>query len=190
MAWKNVNGSYGTYEFNEKTHEVRNAKTHVKVGERTNKSGNHFYRLSINGKKRTVSWGTIVKGIPDFNVRGENERVCANCGKKFNAHNSRSRFCSKRCKRRNDNVQYSSFHVKRAKKYGVDYERGITLPRVIKKFGGICQMCGKKVNTGAYKDIATIDHIVALKNGGSHTWENVQLLCLSCNSKKADYEDR
>jgi 5-methylcytosine-specific restriction endonuclease McrA len=33
---------------------------------------------------------------------------------------------------------------------------------------------------------ATLDHVIALANNGTHTWDNVQLLCSDCNSKKRD----
>ena len=34
------------------------------------------------------------------------------------------------------------------------------------------------------RNYPTVDHIVAVKNGGTDTFDNVQLLCKHCNSKK------
>lgn len=42
----------------------------------------------------------------------------------------------------------------------------------------MCNICGKA-------DVAlTIDHIIPLSKGGTHTVENVQPLCVNCNCKK------
>jgi 5-methylcytosine-specific restriction endonuclease McrA len=40
-----------------------------------------------------------------------------------------------------------------------------------------CQKCHRTENL-------TLDHIVALSIGGTHTRDNLQVLCRSCNSKK------
>lgn len=47
-------------------------------------------------------------------------------------------------------------------------------------YGGICLDCksGEKP--------LTMDHVVPLSLGGSHTIQNIQPLCLSCNSKKGN----
>ena len=39
------------------------------------------------------------------------------------------------------------------------------------------------------KSILILDHIVSLRNGGDNSASNLQLLCDSCNSKKATTED-
>lgn len=76
--------------------------------------------------------------------------------------------------------------------YGCDYEEGITLPRIINKYSGICQLCGMPVNesdrkgNSIGKKYPTIDHIIPLSKGGSHTWGNVQLAHMACNSSKCD----
>jgi 5-methylcytosine-specific restriction endonuclease McrA len=35
-------------------------------------------------------------------------------------------------------------------------------------------------------DAPTVDHIIPLAKGGTHTWDNVQLAHWSCNSDKRD----
>ncbi len=42
-----------------------------------------------------------------------------------------------------------------------------------------CQYCS------ATRDL-TIDHVIPLSKGGSHTWENVVTACQSCNQRKGD----
>lgn len=51
-----------------------------------------------------------------------------------------------------------------------------------------CYICGVKVikSSNYRKDMATIDHVIPLSKGGSHTYENVKTCCHSCNSKKRD----
>lgn len=60
-----------------------------------------------------------------------------------------------------------------------------------------CQICGRNVDVndkwvnerGRWcfgRLYPTIDHIVALANGGTDTYDNVQLACKHCNSKKQD----
>ena len=68
------------------------------------------------------------------------------------------------------------------------YDRTVTLDAVFAKHRGICCECGRKtVRSKSYTPLqATLDHIVALNNGGTHTWDNVQLLCSECNSSKRD----
>ena len=68
------------------------------------------------------------------------------------------------------------------------YDRSVTLSSVYRKFGGRCCLCGRRTfRTSEYSPSrATLDHIIALANNGTHTWDNVQLLCADCNSKKRD----
>lgn len=49
---------------------------------------------------------------------------------------------------------------------------------VLKKYGHKCLWCGR---TDAR---LTMDHVVPLDKGGSHTINNIQPLCSSCNSRK------
>lgn len=49
---------------------------------------------------------------------------------------------------------------------------------VCNKFGNKCLKCGENE--------VTIDHVVPLSKGGTHSMDNVQPLCRSCNSTKHD----
>ena len=55
----------------------------------------------------------------------------------------------------------------------------------------ICQRCGiecPRDTKWPAKNFATLDHIVAITKGGLHSYDNVQTLCLSCNSSKGNRE--
>lgn len=50
-----------------------------------------------------------------------------------------------------------------------------------------CQLCGCRVKSGSAgydPGRATLDHIIPLSRGGSHTYANIQTACHLCNSKK------
>lgn len=52
-----------------------------------------------------------------------------------------------------------------------------------------CCCCKRKVRAYSsdgdwHEDRATVDHIIALANGGKHAYSNVQTLCHRCNSSK------
>lgn len=49
-----------------------------------------------------------------------------------------------------------------------------------------CATCGRKFTS---RNPATRDHIIPLSKGGGLTFENVQALCCTCNSKKGDRID-
>jgi 5-methylcytosine-specific restriction endonuclease McrA len=51
---------------------------------------------------------------------------------------------------------------------------------ILKYYGYQCLCCG------VTRDLS-IDHVIALANGGRHSRENVQVLCLSCNSSKGHW---
>src|SRR3990172_3829577 len=69
-------------------------------------------------------------------------------------------------------------------------ERKALKPEVIKaKFenqGGRCMYCGRKLNRANMH----ADHKKSLKNGGSNTPANIQLLCGYCNRLKGSMNDK
>lgn len=75
---------------------------------------------------------------------------------------------------------------------GVEYDESITLKAVRERDKDICQICGGIVDDTAIKNghirklYPTVDHIIPLSKGGSHTWDNVQLAHMACNAGKHD----
>jgi len=78
----------------------------------------------------------------------------------------------------------------RAAGFGAEYDGSVTLAKLVKRHSGICQLCGKPVDKMDRRDghigywYPTIDHVIPISAGGSHTWDNVQLAHMICNSKK------
>lgn len=118
------------------------------------------------------------------------DKICKRCGKHYHSESPTSKYCSKRCQKR-ANARACN-HRQRARKYGVAYESGITLEKLIERDGLTCKICGGQCNlsdrTSTHVGLSypTIDHIIAMKNGGGHTWDNVQIAHMICNSTKQD----
>lgn len=117
-------------------------------------------------------------------------KKCVCCGKEFYSEYPTQKYCSDKCKnkRKRNGRSYRS----RCRKYGVYYDSSVTRIKVIKRDHGICQICGKACNEHDLRwgtlgpDFPTVDHIIPLAKGGTHTWSNVQCACAMCNSDKRD----
>ena len=119
-------------------------------------------------------------------------KVCKHCGTLFIG---KSNYCSQRCRERNWERQKSRQRINNAKKNGaIDY--GITLDKLIKRDNNVCHICNKECNINDYtyknntfiagNNYPSIDHVVPLVKGGTHTWNNVKLAHRLCNSIKKD----
>ena len=82
---------------------------------------------------------------------------------------------------------------RRALRYGCSaFDDTISLKALIKRDKGICQICGAPTNEDDLinghigRMYPTLDHIIPLSKGGTHTWDNVQLAHMACNAGKCD----
>lgn len=113
---------------------------------------------------------------------------CQYCGRAFEQHN-KSCFCSEECRRKYKNLskqRKKDDRTKQAKKNG-NYDKSITLAKVYKRDRGVCYICGKHlILNDDYNrlDAPTIEHVVPICRGGTHTWGNVRLACRACNNAK------
>lgn len=131
---------------------------------------------------------------------GSVARICKECGDPFFSEVEGACYCSERCRNRARNRRQAESKKARGVGQGTyrrrmrvevtpaTYDRSVTLDAVYRKFNGVCCSCGRRTHrTKKYETLqATLDHVVALANNGTHTWDNVQLLCQECNSEKRD----
>lgn len=116
--------------------------------------------------------------------------ICVNCGKLFIGD---TKYCSSRCSNRKCEGKKEKQRLQRAKQNG-KIDKDITLDKLIHRDNNICGICGKECNSDDYKKdngtfivgslYPSIDHIIPLSKGGTHTWDNVQLAHMICNSIK------
>lgn len=144
----------------------------------------------------------------------EKTHVCKVCGSLFSIKEYMDergiievqhdpKFCSIKCQKKNAHMSSKireklngtkrATHRRRAKKYGCAYDGSISLKKLIKRDGLRCVLCGGLCNPDDHSwseyfgpTYPTIDHIVPMSKGGSHTWDNVQVAHAICNSIKSD----
>lgn len=113
---------------------------------------------------------------------------CKYCGKTFEQHRG-SLFCSIECAHKYSHYykhKQKTYRTQKAKKNG-NYDKSITLAKVYKRDHGVCYICGKHlILNDDYNrlDAPTIEHVVPICRGGTHTWDNVRLACRACNNAK------
>lgn len=131
-----------------------------------------------------------IKLMRFFNALAESKKPkhCEYCGTEFFSQSPYAKYCSEKCKRKNRGGSIR----KRCRKYGALYDPSVKPIKVFERDGYVCQICGIACNDtdrtwGSFGPYApTVDHILALANGGQHTWDNVQCVHAICNSYKRD----
>lgn len=115
-------------------------------------------------------------------------RCCKECGAIFTPEygNKKRTFCSDECLSRHANR--SSKHIRR-ERLKVAFRERVYRAEICKRDGFKCQICKTKVNMKAnvpHPLAPTMDHIIALANGGTHEASNVRLAHFMCNSLRGD----
>lgn len=102
-------------------------------------------------------------------------KQCLSCGRGYYGHH-RSIYCSA-CSSVKDTVGHQRY---RAGKHGVTtHFTPVEWLVLVGLAGGFCVACNQK-------GMLVPDHIISLYLGGKNTIDNIQPVCLSCNSKKGD----
>ena len=131
--------------------------------------------------------------------------ICKHCGKEWMFYPSEERYgkkqpyryCSRKCRITHNKSKDSDNIGHRLRKYGTAGAQRdvIHLDDLIKRDNGVCYLCGCETSKeDSWKDAKgyhvcggrypTIDHVIPLSKGGTHTWTNVKLACRNCNSIK------
>lgn len=109
---------------------------------------------------------------------------CATCAAEYRSRmymENRERYAS------ND---LARAHERRARIMGGSADKGITRDKLREVHGDNCVYCGVEMafnppGRNQPPTIATIEHLIPLSRGGSHTWENTALACRACNFSKS-----
>ena len=165
-------------------------------------------KIDIERKKRRAE---AEKADALFHLLNDKNHVCSVCGNHFSVSDymqstgriltpTSPKYCSKECRRKAANKARKKApsgrtgnYYDRARKYGCKYIPGITLKKLIERDGMKCQICGGICdwNDHSWSEYSgptypSIDHIIPMAKGGGHTWENVQVAHIICNSEKGD----
>ncbi|MDY2802632.1 MAG: HNH endonuclease [Limosilactobacillus sp.] len=122
--------------------------------------------------------------------------VCSVCGKEFDTYQKNQKTCSIECRKKRRNYKQD----RRINKDNL-VDKDITLATLYKRDKGICYICNglcnwnDMKNSKGYKTVGktypTIDHVIPLARGGTHSWDNVRLAHKYCNSiKSAKIDDK
>src|SRR6185503_12538801 len=70
--------------------------------------------------------------------------------------------------------------ARHARKQGAPAVEKIDRAAIIARDNSTCYLCG----TGSLTNEITLDHVLPLSRGGSHTADNLRVACVSCNCRK------
>lgn len=85
-------------------------------------------------------------------------------------------------------------HIRRARILGRELDRGITVLKLRKLYGDRCPYCQVRLDFKAGKKgdynpkRASIEHLIPISKGGTHTWDNCVLACMGCNLSRGNRE--
>lgn len=113
-------------------------------------------------------------------------KKCAYCNK---WHYKSRVYCSDECSKRNmkrNQVIAKTKRMNKARQNG-QFDADIDIYKLIERDGEQCYLCGDSVSFNVhYNDpkYPTIEHVLAIANGGTHSWDNVKVACRDCNNHK------
>ena len=123
-------------------------------------------------------------------IKRETPHHCPVCG----TMTTREKYCSDNCRNKAYNATKEAKRRKKIQAAMID--KDITVAGLFKRDAGICHICGTRCNMEDYTTndgtfiagdwYPSIDHVVPLVKGGSHSWSNVKLAHRRCNYLKRD----
>lgn len=113
-------------------------------------------------------------------------RPCIICETVFAPDSNVSTICSNRCRKE---MKRSRRHARRASYHCSTADR-ISPSRLFERDGWMCQSCGCDLDPALrgqhVPEAPSVDHVIPLARGGTHSWGNVVAVCLACNWAKND----
>ena len=169
------------------------------VGERKEQ---RLARLELERSRKQLR-NALNKAIKfKLDAQAEQERIkeltrpCEECGEVFYDPHPHTLTCSSECSKKRKNRWSRLYNSTRLNETNI-IDRDISLEKLYKRDDGICYLCGGECDyydhtitlEGHYIAGPThpsIEHVIAIANDGVHSWENVKLACMRCNTLKRD----
>lgn len=172
----------------------------VAAGARINAERDFLARLAREAKQPSQksaipslrALAAAIRKIASFKSKAENP--CRVCGNPVGYSLGRPRiYCSTECSRQTaefKDARRASKAKRKALKRGANGGQHIDPLKVFAAAGWKCQICNKqtpqRLRGTHHKRAPELDHVVAVSNGGAHTWANVQCACRECNLWKSN----
>lgn len=130
------------------------------------------------------------KSLPTYNKK------CCECSDFFSTNGKNRKFCQTDCSRKYHGRLKELRKRERIIANG-PVDKDISIERLMDRDNKTCYLCNEKceINDFEVRDCGTIvtgpnypsvDHIIPVSKGGTHTWDNVMLACRKCNIEKRD----
>lgn len=159
-------------------------------------SKEELVRLIANEKRETKA--IVMREVKALRSIGDKHKFyceCGFCGKEFFSKSDK-KYCSGSCAMKNNNRTKRARRDKRLSENG-DIDLDITIAKIIRRHGKVCYLCGEECDANDYEvrdDGAwvagnmypSVEHVIPISKGGTHTWDNVMLAHRICNSIKSD----
>ena len=158
---------------------IKPRKQHVLVCRNCNKKYGAYSRSSRYCSYE-CKYEQKVKQKPVHNLK------CKECAKFFCSTNNSKVFCSLTCSGRFENRRKETARRKRIARNGkVNWD--ISIERLIKRDNCVCYLCGERVDNSVDTNddsYPSIEHVIPVCKGGTHTWDNVKIAHRGCNREK------
>lgn len=86
----------------------------------------------------------------------------------------------------NPEKRRATWHRRKARKNQV-LSTPYDFKAICNHYGNVCLCCGVSPIAGERKTMLTPDHVVPISKGGPDTSDNIQPICLKCNTSKGDH---
>lgn len=145
-------------------------------------------KFKVGRRKKLCSEECANKQKELEKIRNRKLKKCCYCGRWH--YGFLRKYCSKECKYKANRVKdelRKSERLKRARSNG-QFDADIDIYKLIERDGGCCYLCGDDVLFSYhYNDpkYPTIEHVLPISKGGSHSWDNVKVACRECNTRKS-----
>lgn len=151
-------------------------------------AGYKYCSQNCSDEARRIRKRERMRKVNNLYGKYEEQRYCKQCGKDINYKRFGTVFCSDGCRQT---------YYDRLKTVG---DKDITLEKLFERDKGVCHICQRQCSFEDYtirngrfvagKLYPSVDHVIPRSKDGVHSWDNIKLAHIYCNSIKKDCQDK